>query len=81
MTDIADPPVYLQRIDPRRNMARFYTIAVQPTLFGEMSLVRNWGRIGTSGRSMVQTFDQPDALERARKDIERAKRRRGYAET
>ncbi|WP_083869762.1 WGR domain-containing protein [Bradyrhizobium sp. WSM1253] len=37
-------------------MRRFYALFTQPTLFGEMSLIRNWGRIGTSGKTMVQTF-------------------------
>ena len=31
-------------------MARFYTVALQPTLFGEWSLQREWGRIGCAGR-------------------------------
>ncbi|WP_370157498.1 WGR domain-containing protein [Bradyrhizobium ottawaense] len=32
-------------------------LSTKPTLFGEMSLIRNWGRIGTTGKTMVQTFD------------------------
>lgn len=43
----------LVRIDPKRNMARFYGIALQPTLFGEVSVVRCWGRIGTKGANYV----------------------------
>ena len=35
--------IHLRRIDPTRNMARFYAMAVQPTLFGEWSLQREWG--------------------------------------
>ena len=50
-------PLHLRRIDAARNMRRFYALSTQPTLFGEMSLIRNWGRIGTSGKTMVQTFD------------------------
>jgi hypothetical protein len=30
-----------------RNMARFYVLAIEPTLFDEMALVREWGRIGS----------------------------------
>ncbi|WP_159650744.1 WGR domain-containing protein, partial [Bosea sp. 125] len=33
----------LRRIDPTRNMRRFYVLSVQPTLFGGVSLVRHWG--------------------------------------
>ncbi len=43
-------PVHLHRIDPERNMHRFYLLTVQPTLFGGVSVIRNWGRIGSSGR-------------------------------
>ena len=39
--------MHLRRIDPDRNMARFYTMSVQPTLFGEWALLREWGRIGS----------------------------------
>lgn len=35
--------IILTRIDNHRNMARFYKLDVQPTLFGECSLVREWG--------------------------------------
>ncbi|MDQ1199257.1 WGR domain-containing protein [Agrobacterium sp. SORGH_AS 787] len=55
---IAQPyHLYVERIAPEKNMARFYALAVQPTLFGEVSLVRAWGRIGTRGQQIVHLFD------------------------
>lgn len=39
---------HFRRVDVARNMARYYSLLLQPTLFGDMSLVRNWGRIGTA---------------------------------
>lgn len=72
-------PVHLRRIDPARNMARFYVLSIQPTLFGGASLIRNWGRIGTHGRAMVETFDEGADAREAFARIERRKRRRGYA--
>ncbi len=30
--------LYVERVAPDKNMARFYALAVQPTLFGEVSL-------------------------------------------
>jgi predicted DNA-binding WGR domain protein len=39
----------LQRIDPARNMARYYRLDVQPDLFGGWSFIREWGRIGRPG--------------------------------
>lgn len=71
-------PLHLRRIDPTRNMRRFYVLAVQPTLFGGASVIRNWGRIGTNGQSMMQTFDVPDEANGACERLERRKRRRGY---
>jgi WGR domain len=37
----------LNRVDAARNMARFYAMSIEPTLFGGRSLVRNSGRTGT----------------------------------
>ncbi|MBB3933707.1 putative DNA-binding WGR domain protein [Kaistia hirudinis] len=70
--------LHLRRIDPARNMARFYVLSFQPTLFGGTSLIRNWGRIGTNGQAMVETFDENAAAGEAYARLERRKRRRGY---
>ena len=37
--------VLLYRVDPSRNMRRFYRLDVQPDLFGFWLLVREWGRM------------------------------------
>lgn len=72
--------VALRRIDPDKNMARFYAIAIERTLFGDWAVVRRWGRIGTGGRAMETWFSEPSlALARADQH-EAAKRRRGYRE-
>jgi len=71
-------PLYLRRIDPARNMARFYALSIQPTLFGGAALVRNWGRIGAKGRAMLETFDADGDAVRAFARLERRKRTRGY---
>nr|WP_172690558.1 WGR domain-containing protein [Agrobacterium deltaense]ASK48386.1 WGR domain-containing protein [Agrobacterium deltaense] len=71
-------PVHLHRIDAAQNMRRYYRIAIQPTLFGGASVVRNWGRIGSGGQTMMETFDHPDDADTALFLIERTKRRRGY---
>ncbi|KRQ15791.1 WGR domain-containing protein [Bradyrhizobium manausense] len=76
----AEPePLHLRHIDAARNMRRFYALSTQPTLVGEMSLVRDWGRIGTNGQTMVQTFDGGAEAVEAFARLERAKWRRGYA--
>jgi predicted DNA-binding WGR domain protein len=48
--------MHLRRIDPDRNMARFYSMSVQPNLFGEWALLREWGRIGSAGRLVSGRF-------------------------
>jgi predicted DNA-binding WGR domain protein len=54
----------LHRIDPEQGVRRFCSLTIKCDLFGGGVLVRNWGRIGTSGQA-------PEI-------IVRAKRRRGY---
>lgn len=71
-------PVHLRRIDLSQNMRRFYTLAIQPTLFGGASVIRNWGRIGTNGQSMMETFDNQHEAVHAFERLARTKRRRGY---
>jgi predicted DNA-binding WGR domain protein len=69
-------PLHLRRIDVGRTMRRSYALPTQPTLFGEMSLIRNWGRIGTNGKTIMQTFDGTAEAVEAFGRLERAKRRR-----
>ena len=71
-------PVHLIHVNPELNMARFYGIEMQPTLFGEMSVLRSWGRIGTQGRGMMVTFEDAAQATEALKKLNKQKRRRGY---
>ena len=48
--------MHLHRIDHDRNMARFYSMQVQRTLFGEWTLLREWGRIGNGGQQKAEAF-------------------------
>jgi predicted DNA-binding WGR domain protein len=43
--------VHLHRIDPARNMRRFYRLDMQPGLFGGFAVAKEWGRIGARGRA------------------------------
>lgn len=70
----------LKRIDQSLNMARFYEVDIQQGLFGDVSVTRRWGRIGTRGQSKnqwVSCVDEADSL--ARRVIVQ-KKRRGYLE-
>lgn len=66
---------------PAQNMARFYRVSLAPTLFGEVSVLRSWGRIGTAGRTRVETFASPRLAEAAARQTRDAKERRGYTST
>lgn len=70
--------LYIERRDPARNMARFYALSIEATLFGETRLVRRWGRIGTRGRMVQHSFDKEDEAVELFLDVLRVKRRRGY---
>lgn len=50
----------LQRRDERCNMARFYLLAIEPTLFGDMALIREWGRIVAGGRRRLDLHADHD---------------------
>ncbi len=79
MTDT--PSLLLHRIDPARNMARFYALSIEPSLFDDVALLRRWGRIGRRGRQIIELHrDHSDAL-RAFNRYAQQKQRRGYSET
>ena len=79
----ADNPTLLQvlvleRVDRARNMARFYVLSIEPTLFEDLALVRRWGRIGSAGRERI---DLHPSRRVAQIELEKwldRKRRRGY---
>ena len=81
MIDKLPDPLHLTRCNPDLNMARFYVIALEPTLFGEVAVVRSWGRIGSRGQLMMETFAEVRDADAAADRLGRVKRRRGYAET
>jgi predicted DNA-binding WGR domain protein len=68
----------LERRDESRNMARFYVLAIEPTLFGDSALVREWGRIGSRGRRRLDLHADAKASCEALETWLRRKERRGY---
>lgn len=70
--------LYIERQDAGRNMARFYALSIEETLFGQMCLVRRWGRIGTAGRTVQHSFDSERQAVELFLELLRAKRLRGY---
>jgi predicted DNA-binding WGR domain protein len=70
----------LHRVDPSANMARFYALSLENSLFGDILLVRRWGRIGTHGRVRFDWFDSLTDAANELARIASVKARRGYQE-
>lgn len=68
----------LERRDAKRNMARFYVLAIEPSSFGDSSLVREWGRLGSQGRRRVDLHANRESAAVALDIWLARKRRRGY---
>jgi predicted DNA-binding WGR domain protein len=69
--------VILRRVEPDLRMAQFYSLMIEHDLFGEVQLVRAWGRIGTQGSELVQVFATEAEVSEAQRALAGAKRRRG----
>ncbi|MGO6951816.1 WGR domain-containing protein [Rhizobium johnstonii] len=70
--------LYIERREPDKNMARFYALSIEPTLFGETSLVRGWGRIGSRGQQKIHVFDSEAKAVDLLLTLLRKKHARGY---
>ena len=78
MSELTVQYLVLERCDPARNMARFYVLTIEPTLFGDTALVREWGRLGQRGRRRLDLFaGRVQAVEALEAWLVR-KTRRGY---
>lgn len=69
---------YLEKHDPAKNLARFYSLTILPNLFGEWSLQREWGRIGRNGQIRIAFFPSHSQALQAFHRIKVSKTRRGY---
>ena len=76
--DLFPTCMHLERVDPARNMRRFYRMTIQRDLFGGASLIRVWGRIGTRGRQQINVHVNEGMAINAIMKLVQEKRRRGY---
>ena len=70
--------VMLRRIDPAKNMARFYAMDVQLDLFGAIMLIKQRGRLGSGGRIAGEPYASVALAVNALERQASRKRRRGY---
>jgi predicted DNA-binding WGR domain protein len=76
---VAQPyQLYVERTDATKNMARYYAMSIEPTLFGEACLIRRWGRIGAGGQRKVHHFTREEDAVALFLELLRRKRSRGY---
>ena len=72
------PRIYLERHDPDKNLHRFYQMFVTPGVFGDWSLVREWGRVGSPGTVRKDWFDSEEDAVTAKTTLCVAKQQKGY---
>jgi predicted DNA-binding WGR domain protein len=70
--------VRLIRCAPLRNENRFYLMTTAPTLFGDWTLIREWGRRGSPGRLRHDPYRSIGEALTALLTLQRQKLRRGY---
>ncbi len=70
----------LERVEPDANIHRYYVLAIEPTLFGDVGLRREWGRIGhRGGACRLELHADGDEAQEALGSWLRRKRGRGYS--
>ncbi|MFC1456586.1 WGR domain-containing protein [Microvirga arabica] len=68
----------LHRCDPSCNMARYYVLSIEPSLFGDATLIREWGRIGRPGQRRVELYENQSCAVEVLETWLQRKQRRGY---
>ena len=71
---------HLIRIEPEKNMNRWYSVCVQPTLLDPVAVICAWGRRHTNYyRLRVLPADSQEAAEEMAAEVVVRKIRRGYS--
>jgi predicted DNA-binding WGR domain protein len=68
----------LHRRDPNCNMARYYVLSIEPSLFGDAALIREWGRLGRPSQRRVELYENRSCAAEALETWLQRKRRCGY---
>lgn len=68
----------LHKINPQKNQYRFYTVRITPSLFDDWTLIREWGRIGSSGTIRSDIFSTEEEARQKMESILKDKTKKGY---
>ncbi len=77
-TSFRPAAIRLEKRDQSKNLACFYVLRIQPTLFGQWALQKCWGRIGSQGCESSLWFETEDEALDALITLESQKKRCGY---
>jgi predicted DNA-binding WGR domain protein len=69
---------FLTRIDPARNIDRFYVVQVMPSLFGDWTVMREWGRRGSLGTLRLNSYQRGGEAETAKQRTIKRRLQHGY---
>src|SRR3954447_23934936 len=66
-------------IDPDENRQRFYRLSWQPLLWGDIALIRSWGRVGSLGQQRLEaTYPDRQSAQRLAERLIRRRLQRRY---
>jgi predicted DNA-binding WGR domain protein len=71
---------FFTRTDPAKKIDRFYLVCLAPTLFGEWTLLREWGRSGSPGTVRLTSFGRLDQAQQAEARAIKRRLGHGYSE-
>ena len=70
---------HLTKIDHSENQCRYYSLRIDPDLFGGWTLIRQWGRLDKHGGALrMDSFESEEVATSRLTKITRQKRKRGY---
>ena len=68
----------LRKVNHIRKQRRFYLLGMGKTLFGQIYVIREWGRIGQPGKVRRDYFDSIEKAEAHALRLKHQKERGGY---
>jgi predicted DNA-binding WGR domain protein len=70
--------ITLYRVNPAKNMFRFYHVDIQSDLFGCQCVIREWGRIGRAGQTRIVPYPTITDAQAAFEKQKAVKEKKGY---